>query len=93
MVDMIKENRNKKMELLTDVDMLLMIEKGITGGIYHAVHKCVKANNKYMKYYDPDLDLMYWDISNLYGLIMRQILHVDGLKKKENKYSKTHTKL
>lgn len=59
MVDMMKENRNKKMELLTDVDMLLMIEKGITGGIYHAVHKCVKANNKYMKYYDPDLDLMY----------------------------------
>lgn len=50
MVDMMKENRNKKMELLTDVDMLLMIEKGITGGIYHAVHKCVKANNKYMKY-------------------------------------------
>ena len=32
--------------------MLLMVEKGITGGICHAIHWYAKANNKYMKDYD-----------------------------------------
>ena len=37
-----------KLELLTDIDMLLMVEKGIRVGICHAVHQFAKANNKYM---------------------------------------------
>ena len=32
--------------------MLLMVEKGIRGGICHAIHSYVKANNGYMKNYD-----------------------------------------
>ena len=32
--------------------MLLMVEKGITGGTCHAIHQYAKANNKYMKDYD-----------------------------------------
>ena len=31
-----------KLELLTDVDMLLMVEKGIRGGICHAMHRYPK---------------------------------------------------
>ena len=38
-----------KLELLTNIDMLLMVEKGIRGGICHATHQYGKANNKYMK--------------------------------------------
>ena len=44
-----------KLDLLTDTDMLLMVEKGIRGGITcHAIHRYAKANNKYMKDYDKD---------------------------------------
>ena len=41
-----------KLELLTKIVMLLMTEKGIQGGICHAIHRYAKANNKYMKNYD-----------------------------------------
>ena len=41
-----------KLELLTDVYMLLMVEKGIRGGICHAIHRYAKPNNKYMKNYN-----------------------------------------
>ena len=41
-----------KLELLTDIYMLIMVEKGIRGRIYHAIHRYAKANNKYIKNYD-----------------------------------------
>ena len=43
------KNTGVKLELLTGIDMLLMFEKGIRGGIIHAIHRYAKANNKYMK--------------------------------------------
>ena len=45
--------KKKKVELefLTDVDVFLMVEKGIKG---HAIHRYTKTNNKHMKNYDED---------------------------------------
>ena len=34
--------------------MLLMVEKGIRGIIFHAIYWYVKANNKYMNNYDKN---------------------------------------
>ena len=43
-----------KLELLTNVEMLLMVEKRIREGIWHTMHRYAKANNKYMKDYNKD---------------------------------------
>ena len=42
------------LESLTDIDMLLMVEKGIRGGIYHEMH--AKTNNKCMKNYGQNTE-------------------------------------
>ena len=59
-----------ELELLTNVDLLLMVEKGIGGGICHAIHRYAAANNKYMKNYK----LCIW----------MQIIYMDGPCLKNN---------
>ena len=71
------------LELLTDIDMLLMVEKGIRGGICQAIHRHAKANNKHMKNYGKDTEssyLIYLDAKNLSGWEMSQKLPVNGFK-------------
>ena len=46
-----------KLDLLIDVDTLIMVEKGIRGGICHSIHIYANANNKYMKLYDKNKEL------------------------------------
>ena len=48
-----------KLDLLTDIDLLLMVEKGIRGGICHSIRWYVKANNEYLKDYDKNKDSLY----------------------------------
>ena len=38
-----------ELDLLTDYDLLLMVEEGVRGGICNSIHRYAKANNKYMK--------------------------------------------
>ena len=69
-----------KLELLTDINMLLMVEKGIRGGICHAIRRYAKADNKYMKDYDKNKEssyLKYWFVNNLYGWALSQKLPVN----------------
>ena len=72
-----------ELELLTDYDMLLMIEEGIRGGICHAVHRYAKAVNRYMKNYDKSKEssyIQYLDANNLYGAAMSEKLPINGFK-------------
>ena len=73
-----------KLELLTDLDMLLMFEHGIRGGAIQAVHRYALANNKYMgDLYSPKGEssyLQYLDANNLYGWVMSQPLPTCGFR-------------
>ena len=58
-----------KVELLADLDMLLMFEKGIRGGICQSIHRYTTTNNKYMKNHNKMVKstfLEYLDANNLY---------------------------
>ena len=68
-----------KLELITDINMLLMIENRMHAGVYHVVRSYAEANSKYMEYYDENKEssfLPYLDANNLYGCPMTEKLYV-----------------
>ena len=74
---------NIALELLTDYEMLLMVEEGIRGGICHSIHRYAKANNKNMKNYNNNEEssyIQYLDANNLYDWEMSKKLPVNGFK-------------
>ena len=63
--------------------MLLMVKKGIIGGLFYSISRYVKANNKYTKDYhkiSKSSYLKYWGVNNLYNCLMSQKLLVNGFK-------------
>ena len=72
-----------ELELITNLDMLLMVEKRIRGGICHVILRYAKDNNKYMKDYNKDEEesfLQYNDANNLYRFAISESLPVDGFE-------------
>ena len=72
-----------KFDLLTDIDILLMVKKGIRGGTCRSIYRYSKANNKYMIDYDKNKKssyIQYWILNNLYGWAMSQKLPVDNIE-------------
>ena len=85
---------------LSDTDMSLIVVKGIRGGICHRIYQYIKANNKYMKYYEKNKEssnIRYWDVNKLYDREMPQNLpaiNFDWLKDTSqfNQYSMKNCK-
>ena len=72
-----------KLELTTDINMILMVEKEIIGGLYNSINRYAKYNNKYKKDYDKNEELSYlkyWDVNNLCDWAMSQKLSVNKFK-------------
>ena len=72
-----------KIELFTDIDMVVMAEKRICGGLTLVIKKHAIANNRYLLTYDKskkNVFLQYLDANNLYGYAMIQKLPLDGYK-------------
>ena len=72
-----------RLELLTDVDKLMFVERGIRGGISQCCNRYAKSNNPYLDAYDENQDinyLVYFDANNLYGWAMTQTLPYGGFE-------------
>ncbi len=72
-----------EIDLISDPDMYLMVERGIRGGISTITKRYAKANNKCTKGYDKDqmsVYIPYLDANNLYGWAMRHKLPVKDFR-------------
>ena len=72
-----------ELELISDIDMHLFIEKGMRGSISYIAKRCSNANNKYRQSYDdkkPNKYITYLDANNLYGWAISQYLPYSAFK-------------
>ena len=90
-----------KLELITNPDMYIFFEKGRRGGISYISNRYRKANNKYLKFYDPKQEpkyIIYLDANNLHGYAMSKFLPtsvskwIDPEEFELNKYTSNNSK-
>jgi len=70
-----------ELELLTVIDQVLFIERGIRGGISQCCHCYAKANNPYINAYNAEQEIsyiQYYDVNQLYAFSMQQALPLSG---------------
>ena len=75
--DALLKKTGVELELLTDMDMHLMIERGMRGGISMVSKRYAKANNPRVEGYDsaqPTNYITFLDANNLYGWAMSRPL-------------------
>ena len=76
-----------KFKKIFDIGMYLFIEKELRRGISFNAKRYSKANNKYMKDYDPIIPpkyISYLDMNNFYGWAMSSYLPYGGFKWLQN---------
>ena len=59
-----------KLELPTDIDILLMVKKGVRAGTCYSINRYATANTEYINGYDKYKESSYlkdWHVNNLYG--------------------------
>ena len=81
--DALLKKTGVELELLTDHEMHLFVERGIRGGISMVSKRHAKANNPLVTDYDeskPNSYIMYLDANNLYGWAMSKPLPKSGFK-------------
>ena len=72
-----------ELELIADLDKYISFENGIRGGVSYISNRYSKANNNYLKSYDPKQEsklIVYLDANNLYGYAMSKFLPTSGFK-------------
>ena len=72
-----------KLELISDPDLYMFFEKGMSSGVSYISNRYIKANNKYLKSYDPKEEskyIIYLDANNLHGYEMPKFLPTSGFK-------------
>ena len=80
-----------ELELIPHPDMYIFFEKGTTGTISYISNRYSKANNKYLKSYDPKQEskhITYLDANNIYGYGMSKFFPRSGFKLIDPKYFK-----
>ena len=90
-----------ELRLIPDLDMYMFFEKATIGEASYISNRYSKANDKYLKSYDPKQKLkhiIYLDANNLYGYVMSKFLPTSDFKWRDpkefnlNKYTSNNSK-